>query len=174
MEDDRVYELRAELDQLLKKQVEALESRSLGTATDTDLLEYEIRQEIIHELCHELAHSVSGSARPTEPPGTATHARMPNPTPASPRTTIQNWRSSHKSKGLFRSRFGVLCVDGCLRRFHEVLSPGKRSPNKFGHPRYATERRCGPIRRSLDHWGEFANPPIARNWPAVLACSRNT
>jgi hypothetical protein len=60
MEDHRVYELRAGLDQLLRKQVEVLESRSLGTATDTDLLEYEIRQEIIHEMCNQLAHSVSG------------------------------------------------------------------------------------------------------------------
>lgn len=60
MEDDHVYELRAELNQLLRKQVEVLESRSLGTATDSDLLEYEIRQEIIHEMCNQLAHSVSG------------------------------------------------------------------------------------------------------------------
>jgi hypothetical protein len=60
MEDDRVYELRAELNQLLRKQVEVLESRSLGTATDTDLLEYEIRQEIILEMCNQLVHSVSG------------------------------------------------------------------------------------------------------------------
>ena len=60
MEDDRVNELRAELNQLLRKQVEVLESRSLETATDSDLLEYEIRQEIIHEMCNQLAHSVSG------------------------------------------------------------------------------------------------------------------
>ena len=43
MESYRVDELRAELNQLLRKQVEVLESRSLGTATDTDLLEYELR-----------------------------------------------------------------------------------------------------------------------------------
>jgi hypothetical protein len=60
MEDDRVYELRVELNQLIRKQVEVLESRSLGTATDSDLLEYEIRQEMIHEMCNQLAHSVSG------------------------------------------------------------------------------------------------------------------
>ena len=59
MENDRVYELRAELNQLLRKQVEVLESRSLGTATDTDLLEYEIRQEIIHEMCNQLAQCIS-------------------------------------------------------------------------------------------------------------------
>ena len=60
MEDHRVDKLRAELNQLLRKQVEVLESRSLGTATDTELLEYEIRQEIIHEMCNQIAHSVSG------------------------------------------------------------------------------------------------------------------
>ncbi len=60
MEDGRVYDLRAELNQLLRKQAELLESRSLGTATDSDLLEYEIRQEMIHEMCNQLAHSVSG------------------------------------------------------------------------------------------------------------------
>ncbi len=60
MEDVRVYELRAELNQLLRKQVEVLESRNLGTATDTDVLEYEIRQEMIHEMCNQLADSVSG------------------------------------------------------------------------------------------------------------------
>ncbi len=60
MEDYRVYELQAELNQLLRKQAELLESRSLGTATDNDLLEYEVRQEMIHEMCNQLAHSVSG------------------------------------------------------------------------------------------------------------------
>jgi hypothetical protein len=59
MENYRVDELRAELGQLLKKQAEVLESRSLGAATDTDLLEYEIRQEIVHEICNQLAHSIS-------------------------------------------------------------------------------------------------------------------
>lgn len=59
MESYRVDELRAELNQLLRKQVEVLEARSLGTATDTDLLEYEIRQEIIHEMCNQLVRSIS-------------------------------------------------------------------------------------------------------------------
>jgi hypothetical protein len=59
MESYRVDELRAELNQLLRKQVEVLESRSLGTVTDTDLLEYEIRQEIIHEMCNQLVRSIS-------------------------------------------------------------------------------------------------------------------
>ena len=59
MENDHIEELRAELNQLLRKQVQVLESRSLGTATDSDVLEYEIRQEIIHEMCNQLAHSSS-------------------------------------------------------------------------------------------------------------------
>jgi hypothetical protein len=57
MENYRIDELRSELAQLLKKQAEVLESRSLGAATDTELLEYEIRQEIVHEICNQLAHS---------------------------------------------------------------------------------------------------------------------
>ena len=59
MENDRMEELRSELNQLLRMQVQVLESRCLGTATDTDVLEYEIRQEIIHEMCNQLAHSSS-------------------------------------------------------------------------------------------------------------------
>jgi hypothetical protein len=50
-------ELRHELSKLLKKQADVLESRTFGAATDTELLEYEIRQEIIHEICDQLAHS---------------------------------------------------------------------------------------------------------------------
>ncbi len=57
MENNRVDELRAELNQLRKKQAEVLESRTFGTANDTELLEYEIRQEIVHEICNELANS---------------------------------------------------------------------------------------------------------------------
>jgi len=59
MESCRIDELRVELDQLLKKQAEILESRTLGAASDTELLEYEIRQEIIHEICNQLAHSTA-------------------------------------------------------------------------------------------------------------------
>ncbi len=57
MEDSRVETLRGELTQLLKKQAEFLESRSFGGATDTELLEYEIRQDIIKEICDELGYS---------------------------------------------------------------------------------------------------------------------
>jgi hypothetical protein len=59
MENYREEELRVELSQLLKKQAEVLESRSFGAATDTEILEYEIRQEIIHEICNELANSAA-------------------------------------------------------------------------------------------------------------------
>lgn len=57
MEDCRVEALRAELTQLLKKQAEFLESGSLGGASDSELLEYEIRQEIIRELCDQLGYT---------------------------------------------------------------------------------------------------------------------
>ena len=59
MENERIDELRSQLNQLLEKQAEILESRCLGSATDVELLEYEIRQEIVHELCNRLAHSAA-------------------------------------------------------------------------------------------------------------------
>jgi hypothetical protein len=59
VENPHVDELRAQLNLLLKKQAQVLESRTLGAATDTELLEYEIRQEIVHELCNQLAHSIA-------------------------------------------------------------------------------------------------------------------
>ena len=59
MEGQHREELRIELNELLHKQHEVLESRMLGAASDSDLLEYEIRQEIIHQLCNVLAHSAS-------------------------------------------------------------------------------------------------------------------
>jgi hypothetical protein len=60
MEGRHREELRIELNELLHKQHEVLESRMLGKASDSELLEYEIRQEVIHELCNVLAHSASG------------------------------------------------------------------------------------------------------------------
>jgi hypothetical protein len=50
-------QLRFELTQLLRKQRQVLDSRMLGTASDDDLLEYEVRQDIIRELCNVLANS---------------------------------------------------------------------------------------------------------------------
>jgi hypothetical protein len=57
MEDRHSEQLRLELSELLRKQREVLESRMLGSASDDDLLDYEIRQEMIHELCNVLSHS---------------------------------------------------------------------------------------------------------------------
>ena len=57
MDNDRAEALREELGQLLKKQAEVLESRTFGGASDTEILEYEIRQEIIHEMRNQLANS---------------------------------------------------------------------------------------------------------------------
>jgi len=59
MEGRYSEELRDELTRLLRKQTEALESRAFGSATDTDILEYEIRQEVIHEICNQLANSAA-------------------------------------------------------------------------------------------------------------------
>ena len=59
MENYHAEELRLELNELLRKQREVLESRMLGSAIDDDLLEYEIRQDIIHELCNVLSNSAA-------------------------------------------------------------------------------------------------------------------
>jgi hypothetical protein len=59
MEKHRIEELRAELDCLPKKQVEVLDLRTFGGASDADILEYEIRQEVIHQICAQLANSVA-------------------------------------------------------------------------------------------------------------------
>ena len=59
MENDHTEEMRLELNALLRRQHEVLESRMLGTASDDDLLEYEVRQEVIHELCNILSHSAA-------------------------------------------------------------------------------------------------------------------
>jgi hypothetical protein len=61
METNRTEALRVELGQLLKKQTEVLEARTFGGATDTELLEYEIRQEIINEICDQLADSATAA-----------------------------------------------------------------------------------------------------------------
>ena len=59
MDFKRTEQLRTELNELLHKQHEVLESRMLGSVSDGELLEYEIRQEIIHELCQVLSHPSS-------------------------------------------------------------------------------------------------------------------
>lgn len=60
VEDRHIEELRIELGELLRKQHEVLESRMLGSASDTELLEYEIRQEIVHEITNQLARAIAG------------------------------------------------------------------------------------------------------------------
>jgi len=57
MDSSQAEAVRKELSQLLRKQTQVLESRAFGAATDTDILEYEIRQEIIHEMCNQLANA---------------------------------------------------------------------------------------------------------------------
>ena len=59
MEEHHIEALRVELVELLRKQSDVLESRMLGCASDSDVLEYEIRQEIVHQLCNQLAHSAA-------------------------------------------------------------------------------------------------------------------
>jgi len=58
MENRHIEELRVELTGLLQKQNEVLESRMLGSASESDLLEYEIRQEIVHDICNQLSNSI--------------------------------------------------------------------------------------------------------------------
>ena len=60
VENGHIEELRIELGELLRKQHEVLESRMLGSASDTELLEYEIRQEIVHEITTQLARAIAG------------------------------------------------------------------------------------------------------------------
>jgi hypothetical protein len=59
MEEHHIEELRIELAKLLRKQSDVLQSRMFGCASDSDVLEYEIRQEIVHQLCNQLAHSAA-------------------------------------------------------------------------------------------------------------------
>jgi hypothetical protein len=56
MEQHSQEALRMELAKLLEKQSDFLKSRTLGTATDTEILEYELRRDLIHDICKELAH----------------------------------------------------------------------------------------------------------------------
>jgi hypothetical protein len=51
--------LRTGLSDLLRKQRAVLDSRMLGTASDIEVLEYEIRREVIHEICNQLVSTIS-------------------------------------------------------------------------------------------------------------------
>jgi hypothetical protein len=55
MERPLTEALRLELVELLRKQAE-LTARSFGTATDSEILDYELRQEVIHDICQRLAN----------------------------------------------------------------------------------------------------------------------
>jgi hypothetical protein len=59
MDVQHVEQMQAELSELLRKQKEVLDSRMLGTASESDLLEYEVRQEIVHEMCNQLVRAIS-------------------------------------------------------------------------------------------------------------------
>lgn len=59
MEIHCLEEKRAELDELLRRQRDVLKAREFGVASDSEILEYEIRSEIIHELSNELANSTA-------------------------------------------------------------------------------------------------------------------
>jgi hypothetical protein len=52
-------ELRSELVQLLKRQSETMQARVFGGVSDTEILEYDIREEIIAEIEERLARSAA-------------------------------------------------------------------------------------------------------------------
>jgi hypothetical protein len=49
--------LRLELMELLQKQAELLNARAFGSATDGDVIDYELRQDVINDICQQLAKS---------------------------------------------------------------------------------------------------------------------
>jgi len=49
--------LRLELMELLRKQAELLHARSLRSAADVEVIDYELRQDVINEICQQLAKS---------------------------------------------------------------------------------------------------------------------
>jgi hypothetical protein len=56
--DTRAKEsLRMELVQLLRRQKDVLEARTLGSEDEGEALDYELRQEVIHDICQILANS---------------------------------------------------------------------------------------------------------------------
>lgn len=57
MKKQSEQELRGEIDRLLRQQAKFLESRSFGTATEAELLEYEGRQDLVRELWEKLVLS---------------------------------------------------------------------------------------------------------------------
>jgi hypothetical protein len=59
MERSSTETLRLELVELLQKQGELLHARSLGSAADGDIIDYELRQGVINEICQRLANSTA-------------------------------------------------------------------------------------------------------------------
>jgi hypothetical protein len=57
MNEIPVEQLEEELARLIQKQAEFVEMRSLGGATDSEILEYEVRQEMVQEICDRLRRS---------------------------------------------------------------------------------------------------------------------
>jgi hypothetical protein len=57
MERRSAETLRLELVELLQKQAELLNARSLGSASDVEVIDYELRQEVINDICQQLANS---------------------------------------------------------------------------------------------------------------------
>lgn len=56
--DTRAQEsLRMELVQLLRKQKDILDARTVGTVNDGEIVDYELREEVIHDICQILANS---------------------------------------------------------------------------------------------------------------------
>jgi hypothetical protein len=53
----KIEDLRAELKQLRQKQSETLNARIVGDVSDTDLIEYDLREEIIVDIEERLARS---------------------------------------------------------------------------------------------------------------------
>ena len=57
MERRSTEALRLELVELLRKQAELLNARTLGSSADDDIVDYELRQEVIMDICRQLANS---------------------------------------------------------------------------------------------------------------------
>jgi hypothetical protein len=51
--------LRAELNELLRRQSETLQARMSGAVSDSEILEYDLRQEVISEIQKKLARSTA-------------------------------------------------------------------------------------------------------------------
>ncbi len=54
-----IDELRSQLNEHLKKQSETLKARVFGGLSDTELIEYDLREEIISEIQRRLARSAA-------------------------------------------------------------------------------------------------------------------